>query len=98
MVFELELKGPAGRTVIPPLVEHMPDVSGERHEAEQVLAEEALAFPDIALRKNATRRCQLDRALFEFGKLKDVQRLGNREQLVDFESHRAMSASSAWPP
>ena len=88
MVFEFELKARARRAVIPPLVEHMADMSGERHEAEQVLPKQAFAFPDVALSKNATRCGQFDGAFLEFGKFQDVQRLGNRKQLVDFKGER----------
>ena len=45
MVFEFELKARARRAVIPPLVEHMADMSGERHEAEQVLPNRRLRSP-----------------------------------------------------
>ena len=51
--------------------------------------------------KNATRCGQFDGAFLEFGKFQDLQRLGNRKQLVDFKGERtgdvAVSARRLFP-
>ena len=70
------------------LIEDMADVNGERHEPDQMLSEEALALLCAALRDDATRGGQLDRAILEFRKLQNVQCLSNRKQVVDLEGEQ----------
>ena len=72
--------------MILPLVQHVANVRGERDEAQQVLAEEPLALIGAALGEDVAGSGQLDRSALELGELKNVQRLGEREQVVDLET------------
>ena len=96
MILELELEPPARGAMLRALVEHVADVGGERHEPDQVLAEEPLALLGAALREHPAGGGQLDAAVLEFGEFQNVQSLGDRKEVVDLESERrAISARSA---
>src|SRR5271166_1319073 len=88
MVFEFEFEPRTGCVVLLSLVEHMTDVGGKRPEPDQMFSKEPLALLGAVLCENATRSGQLDRALLEFSKLQDVQRLGDWKQVVYFEAQR----------
>ena len=97
MILKFELESFPLRPVDVPLVEHLADMSCERHETEQMFPEQALALFRLALAKTSAGSGQLDGAAFELGELQDVQGLSDRQQVVDFKRERdaAISASSA---
>ena len=99
MVLKLKLEPLPGSPVLLALVEHLADVSGERHKVKEMLLKELLAFFRAASSENAASRRQLDGAVFEFSELQDVQGCRNREKVVDLEGNdAAILASSAAPP
>src|SRR5271169_6619652 len=89
MVFEFEFEPRTGCVVLLPLVEHMTDVGGKRHEPDQMFSKEPLAPLGAALYENATRGSELDRAVLKLSELQDMERLGDRKQIVDLEGERA---------
>jgi len=89
MVLKLGLESDPRREVTLPLVEDMTNMSGERHKAEQMLAEEPLPLLRSALGEQATGCGQLDRTVLELGELEDVKSLGNREEVADVQGERA---------
>src|ERR1700726_2832114 len=67
------------------LVEHMPDVLGQRHRSKQVLRKNLLARLRVEVGEVARRGAQLDVTVLDFGKPEVVKDFGDREQLVDLE-------------
>ena len=98
MVFELELESATRRPMFLAFVEDMANVSSEWHEPQQMLAKQALAFFGGTLRKDVTRGGQSNSTFFEFGKFQDVQRLGNRKQVVAVEDKSAGNLSQIGMP
>ena len=69
-----------------PFIEDVADVGSERYEPEEMFLEEALALFRAALSEHATRGGQLDGTVLELGELQNVEGLGNRKEVVDFEA------------
>ena len=72
-----------------PLVEHVADVGGQRHEAQQVIGEQPLACLRIGIGEGPGGRGEPDVALLDLGEAQELQRLGIGEELVDLELQAA---------
>ena len=88
VILKLELEPRPGGAVLLALVEHMPDMGGERYEADQMLTKQPLAFISAALCENATGGGQFYRTVLQFRKFQHMQRLGDRKQIIDLEPER----------
>jgi hypothetical protein len=88
MVLKLELESIPRRAVIFTVIENLPDMGGERHEAKEMLFEEALAIFSSALGEDTTGCSQLDRTVFQFSEFQDVQSRSNRKKIINLEGER----------
>ena len=85
MILELELEPSPRRPVTLPLVEHLANMGGERHEPDKVFAEQPFALFRLALNEEAAGGGQFDGTVLELGELEDTQGRSNRKEIVDIE-------------
>ena len=72
-----------------PFSEYAANVRGQGHESEQVLLEESLTLLSAAMREYAACGGELQRPVFELGKLQDVKGFSNWKEIVHFQRERA---------
>ena len=66
------------------LLQHAADVGGERHIGQKLALEELLAVVRARFGELLAGIGELDVAAFDLGEVQHLQRLGDREQIVDF--------------
>ena len=88
LVLQLVGEAAPGGAVLGPLVEDAADMGGERDMIQQMPGEQPLALVGIEAGELPPLRRQLDVAAADFGEAQHLQRLGDREEVVDLHVHR----------